>query len=297
MSTDTIECPFCAEIIKAKAKKCRFCDEFLEEGLTQEAILAEHKERKQALEEGAQAPVATVTVQTQAPAPQEASAVIQTQVTAPPGASTVVQTQTVPLAVEKDDGETDADPLGDLYQKLAQMPDSPERDLVLQTLQELAVETQKDEAEKEKIQNMVKTVVEVLPDVAEVTINTMINPASGLMTLVRKVAGVVQKEEPAQEQAQEVPAEQPAGEPAPAPAEPVEVDAEKAVEALGEVQEQLEQMSDSPEKELVKEALQQLKADKEDESQVGELIEDVAEALPDVAEAAAQVVQQVTEKE
>jgi hypothetical protein len=133
---------------------------------------------------------ATVEVQIQAAAPQP-------EIEEPPAP--------VALAADENEAPTDADPLEDLYQKLAQLPASPERDLVIQTLQELATETQKEEAEKEKIEDMVKTVIQGLPDVAEVTINTIINPASGLMTLVQKVARHArgEKEEAKAEQAPE----------------------------------------------------------------------------------------------
>jgi len=43
MAANVKECPFCAEIIKAKARKCRFCGELLEIGLTDKAILIEHE--------------------------------------------------------------------------------------------------------------------------------------------------------------------------------------------------------------------------------------------------------------
>lgn len=195
MTADTIECPFCAEIIKVKAKKCRFCGEFLRTGLTDEVILAEHEKHKHAMgDQTESAPVITTEVKAQEALQQDSG----------------VEEQ-APFVVASDESGAEAavDPLNELYQKLAQMPDSPERNLVIQTLEQLAIETQKGEgAEEGKVEDMVETVVQVLPDVAEVTINTMINPASGLLTLVQKVAkriGKSQEKEPApaEEKAQE----------------------------------------------------------------------------------------------
>jgi predicted GTPase len=210
-----------------------------------------------------------------------------------------------PVVVASDQDKAAAagdDPLGGLYQKLMDMPESPEREMVIQTLQQLAAETQKgEEAEEGKVESMVKTVVQVLPDVAEVTINTMINPASGLLTLVQKVAKRVASgqseeadEKPPQEEEAKVEQEAQAD-------EPVQVDAEAAAEALEEVRDQLAAQPDSPEKELVEETLERLETEStetqetKDEGEtlkdkVAEAINGVAEVLPDVAEAAVEVV-------
>ena len=76
-----------------------------------------------------------------------------------------------------------------MYKKLAQMPDSPEKDEAEQKLRKLLEESQKGEdADEEKVEELLKGVVSVLPDVAEITINTLINPASGLTSLIQVIA-------------------------------------------------------------------------------------------------------------
>ncbi|MDY6877856.1 MAG: hypothetical protein SWK90_16865, partial [Chloroflexota bacterium] len=261
MTGDTIECPFCTEIIKAKAKKCRFCGEFLEIGLTKEAVLAEFEKGKQAASgQTEDVPVATAKIKAQ-DAQQDSSAEAE-----PP----------VVVASDSDEGdaETPPDPLDELYQKLTHMPDSPEKELVIETLQQLAMETQKgEEAEEGKVADMVETVAKALPDVAEITINTMINPASGLLTLVQKVAERVKGSQEKKEATEETAPEPQAGSTetgdtqAQAEAAPVEVNTETAADALGKVHEQLEQMPDSPEKELVEQTLQQLEAEPSQEEE------------------------------
>jgi hypothetical protein len=233
-------------------------------------------------------PVVTVAVQTPAAATGDAAA-------APSDPQAVTVEVQAPVVVSSDEsGETGtADPLAGLYERLVSMPDSPERTLIMQTLQELAEETQKEEAKTEKVQDMVKTVVKILPDVAEVTINTIVNPASGLLTLVQKVAKHVGESKKETKQAEQADAESPPGE-----EEPLEVDAKKAVEALGEVQEKLQEMADSPEKQLVEQALEQLEDTAESEQgagKVAKLIENVAETLPDATEAVIETAGQVAE--
>jgi len=155
------------------------------------------------------------------------------------------------------------------------------------------METRKgEEAEEGKVTDMVETVVKVLPDVAEITINTMINPASGLLTLVQKVAKRVEGRQEATPEPQTGSTETEDAQ-AQAAATPVEISAETAAEALDEVHEQLEQMPDSPEKELVEQTLQQL--EEADKNGVEKLVDGVAEVLPDVAEASVKTARKVVE--
>jgi hypothetical protein len=76
--------------------------------------------------------------------------------------------------------------LAGLYQQIEQLPDSPERAKLIETLK--ALETKTDTDDESGVEQMIKTVADLAPDVAEIAINTLINPASGLTTLVQKVA-------------------------------------------------------------------------------------------------------------
>ncbi len=79
-------------------------------------------------------------------------------------------------------------PFRELVQRLEDMPDSPEKEITVRMLQQLMTESEKgEEADKEAIKGLVGKVAKVLPDIAEIAINTIINPASGVTTLVQKV--------------------------------------------------------------------------------------------------------------
>ncbi len=69
------------------------------------------------------------------------------------------------------------------------MPDSPEKETTIKVLQQLMAESEKgEEADQEAVKSLIEKAADVLPDIAEIAINTLINPASGVTTLVKKVA-------------------------------------------------------------------------------------------------------------
>jgi hypothetical protein len=51
-----------------------------------------------------------------------------------------------------------------------------------------ALESKKEEDDESGVEQAFKTVVDLAPDVAEIIVSTLINPASGVTTLVQKVA-------------------------------------------------------------------------------------------------------------
>lgn len=137
MTADTIECPFCAEVIKAKAKKCRFCGEFLRQGIDDETILEQHEERLEEIIEAEEVPK-------EPPPPVVEEAAPETQ--AP-----------VVTSAEDDTAKGEIDPLEDLYNKLQKMPDSPE----------------KEDDGKGAVEKIVDIVDDILPDAAKAVIETV----------------------------------------------------------------------------------------------------------------------------
>lgn len=179
MSVTEIPCPFCGEMIKSSAKKCRFCGEFLEAGLTRQAVLEEHaavKEATVAVKEATEA-VEAVQKEETPPAATEAAPESKAEVTAEAAAPAEATAAVVPATPAG---------LAEVYKKVNALPDSESKTKLLANLK--ALEEKTEDADETEVEGIIHSVTEVAPDVAEIAINTLINPASGVTTLVQKVA-------------------------------------------------------------------------------------------------------------
>jgi hypothetical protein len=154
-------------MIKSTAKKCRFCNEFLEVGLTRESVLEERAAAQEAVSPSSAVEVAAA-IQT------ETTGEATPQATAPAEIAQTAETVVTPSG------------LADIYAKVNALPDSEAKTKLLEDLKSL--ETKNDESDETEVEGIIQNVTQYAPDVAEIAISTLINPASGVTTLVQKVA-------------------------------------------------------------------------------------------------------------
>lgn len=76
-----------------------------------------------------------------------------------------------------------------LHQALAQKPDTPKKAMAEQAVKGLEAEAIRGEqADESNVEEWFTSLMAMLPDVAEVAVNTFINPISGLSTVFQKIA-------------------------------------------------------------------------------------------------------------
>jgi hypothetical protein len=142
-------------------------------GLTRQAVLEEHAAVQEAVapqEAGPPSFAAEVAVALQT----ESNGKATPQATAPAEVAQAAETVVTPAG------------LADIYAKVNALPDSEAKTKLLENLKSL--ETKTDESDETEVEGIIQKVTEYAPDVAEIAISTLINPASGVTTLVQKVA-------------------------------------------------------------------------------------------------------------